>query len=383
MCAVSFDITKAFDSVPHSQLLDCLKTEYGIPDCLHDWLRSYLDNRWQAVKVNDEISSWRSVKAGVIQGSVIGPLLFIAYFDKVIADSANGGIALKYADDLLLLHPVNDLLGEQNLQRSIDEMSVAMQAKCLDFSVRKCCQTTISESSIPYLPQDTPYLNGVPVEHRNQLDYLGVTIDSKLTWSSNSHKKVCKAKQAIGSIRQLLKNKLPLAKLRLLFLTKILPIFTYGITVTYPRNKADRICLERLNLYVAHLVTNDYRSPYVDLLEKAAMQPVFESVLYQRIALAQQYSKGRRYLPPRTIQAYSRNDGRPHRFHRYSLAACNATNLRYRDSGLELALQAWNRLPERILRGNVSNVKGRLRENSYEDTAWDIYAMMYAAILQL
>ena len=51
---------------------------------------------------------------------------------------------------LLLLHPVNDQLGEQNLQRSINEMSVAMQAKCLDFSVRKCCQTTISESSIRY-----------------------------------------------------------------------------------------------------------------------------------------------------------------------------------------------------------------------------------------
>ena len=82
VCAVSFDIKKAFDYVPFSKLIDCLRTEFGVPDCLLGWISSYLEDRAQSLKVHYSLSSWRSVKAGVIQGSVIGPLLFIAYFDK-------------------------------------------------------------------------------------------------------------------------------------------------------------------------------------------------------------------------------------------------------------------------------------------------------------
>ena len=72
------------------------------------WLTSHFCDRKQAVKVNNSMSSWRPVRAGVIQGSVIGPLLFIAYFDRVMSDRENGAVAIKYADDLIMLHPMNN-----------------------------------------------------------------------------------------------------------------------------------------------------------------------------------------------------------------------------------------------------------------------------------
>ena len=71
MSAVGFDIHKAFDTVPFSKLLDCLRHEFNVPECLLGWLASYYDNRKQAVQVNRCMSSWRPVKAGVVQGGII------------------------------------------------------------------------------------------------------------------------------------------------------------------------------------------------------------------------------------------------------------------------------------------------------------------------
>ena len=101
VAAVSFDIQKAFDTVPFAKLLDCLRDEYQVPECLLGWLGSYFESRTQAVRVGTSFSSWRPVNAGVVQGSILGPLLFIAYFDRVIADMDSDSVTIKYADDLL------------------------------------------------------------------------------------------------------------------------------------------------------------------------------------------------------------------------------------------------------------------------------------------
>ena len=124
---VSFDIQKAFDTVPFEQLIGCLRNEYNVPACLLSWLSSYFQGRQQAVKVERELSTWRPVKAGVIQGSIIGPLLFIAYFDKVASDLSEGSVAIKYADDLILMHPLNEAADEATLQQSINSVPVLWQ----------------------------------------------------------------------------------------------------------------------------------------------------------------------------------------------------------------------------------------------------------------
>ena len=85
-----------------------------MPTCLISWLASYFEDRQQAVKIADSLSDWRSVKGGVIQGSVVGPLLFSAYFDGVVRDNVDDATSVKYADDLLLLHPMNSSSDEEN-----------------------------------------------------------------------------------------------------------------------------------------------------------------------------------------------------------------------------------------------------------------------------
>ena len=73
------DISKAFDRVWHRGLLFKLR-RLGLSGSLLNWFTSYLDNRYQRVAVEGSLSDILRVKAGVPQGSILGPLLFLSVY---------------------------------------------------------------------------------------------------------------------------------------------------------------------------------------------------------------------------------------------------------------------------------------------------------------
>ena len=380
-CAISFDIRKAFDAVPFDGLIECLRQDYGVPECLLSWIASYFHDRRQAVKVEGSLSEWRPVKAGVIQGSIIGPLLFAAYFDKVITDKHERSVAVKYADDLLILHPLNNTNDETSVQEIINSTVNKMRSKKLFVNSSKCCWSLFSESTIPYVPTDPFTAEGLVIERTSKLEYLGVITDPKLCWSHNTEQKVNKAKVAVGSLRRLLKNRLPAFQLQRLLTAKVLPIFSYGMVATYPKNKADRLRLERLNRYVARVSLNDYRSPYTELLDRLPAQPFYRTVIHRRIVLGQCYAKHTRYQPPGTLIPYTPHIRR--RFHQLALVPVHPTPLQTRDSALESILQSWNRVPADTSDFSTWKLKRFLRNSTYDDQISEITSDMYAAILVL
>jgi len=81
VCVAFFDVSKAFDTVPHLPLLQKL-IEIGMDPYLIRWTRIYLAGRLQFACVDGCDSHPLPVLSGIPQGSVLGPLLFISYIDQ-------------------------------------------------------------------------------------------------------------------------------------------------------------------------------------------------------------------------------------------------------------------------------------------------------------
>jgi hypothetical protein len=175
--AVFFDFSKAFDLVDHEILLS--KLEALLPEWLCAWLASYLSNRKQRVKVNDYETEWKEVVAGVIQGSVLGPILFILFIADINGYLPPGTNLKKYADDILAY-----LLGKRvpNYPQQIaDGVEKWCQVNKMRLNEKKCKVIFIKNSTSESTPVVT--LGNEALEIVNSYKYLGVDINDQLDWT--------------------------------------------------------------------------------------------------------------------------------------------------------------------------------------------------------
>ena len=99
------DISKAFDRVWHAGLLHKLQAADVLGNLLR-WFNSYLTNRKQCVILPAVQSKWNYVRAGVPQGSILGPLLFLLYINDIVKDI--GSNIRLFADDTSVYIIIDD-----------------------------------------------------------------------------------------------------------------------------------------------------------------------------------------------------------------------------------------------------------------------------------
>ena len=141
--ALSFiDIYKAFDRVWHAGILHKLKNN-GITGSLNEWFCDYLTDRKQCVVINGHSSEYGTIEAGVSQGSVLGPLLFLIFIDD-IKEGLESRMSL-FADDSLF-YMVSNLYNNNKdvLDRDLVCIDTWSKQWLVTFSIQKTCDMSLS-----------------------------------------------------------------------------------------------------------------------------------------------------------------------------------------------------------------------------------------------
>ena len=99
--SVCIDLSKAFDSVSHQILMDKLKL-IGFNDDALELIFSFLSHRSQQVVINNTVSGIIETLQGVLQGTVLGPLLFNIYINDITKYISEECRIIQYADDCLI-----------------------------------------------------------------------------------------------------------------------------------------------------------------------------------------------------------------------------------------------------------------------------------------
>lgn len=245
---IFIDLQKAFDSVSHELLLSKLKSA-GIRGVAYNFMKSYLTNRTQLVKINSKLSSEAQVQYGVPQGTILGPILFILYINDMFSLPLNGEITC-FADDTALSISGESweeafLLAESDMNKlkmwmdlNILTMNVT-KTQYITFSINARGQPSnhlkikIHNNECVTQNCDCDALGKVP-----SVQYLGVKIDQHLNWREQTIATSKRIRQTAYKFREL-RHVLSLDSLRKVFYAIVHSVYNYAIVAwggTYQSN---------------------------------------------------------------------------------------------------------------------------------------------------
>lgn len=225
------DYSKAFDCVSHQKLTIKLSA-YGISGNLLKWIEYFLSNRTQQTKVGSQLSDIVSLTSGVVQGSVLGPLLFLLYINDVTRVLAYDGCFCKlYADDMKLYTTLSPTESCVRLQDKLNDLIQWSETWQLKISQSKCAAMYIHETSTNLTPE--LQLCGSAITKTNEYKDLGVIVDCKLKFASHINNIVSKASTRACLIHKCFLSKDAATLLRA-FKVYVRPLLEYASTVWSP-----------------------------------------------------------------------------------------------------------------------------------------------------
>ena len=239
---VYIDFAKAFDSVSHQKLLIKLR-EYGIRGKLLSWLSNFFSGRTHQTRINNILSDVIGLLSGVVQGSSIGPILFVIFIDNLIEALQQFGVKVKlFADDLKLYLRVLNSNDVNLLQRALDALVDWENTWQLSISVNKCSVLSIGKRT-ETLSSLNVHGQLLPI-NKNSVD-LGVTVSDDLKPRTHINVIAAKAHQRANAILRCFVSK-NINMLKRGFLVYVRPLLEYNSVIWSPSYVQDIDTIERV-----------------------------------------------------------------------------------------------------------------------------------------
>jgi len=177
-------VAQAFDKVWHEGLSH--KLNKLLPKPYAEILTAYISDRTFRVKHEEEYSDLQEIKAGVPQGSVLAPILYLLYTSDL--PTMNETTSATFADDTALIATGKDAKTSTNKVQAASKRLLQWSNKWnIKFNEQKCTQVNFTNKRL----QDPPkiVLNGATIPIENNAKYLGVNLDVRLKWKHHIKKK--------------------------------------------------------------------------------------------------------------------------------------------------------------------------------------------------
>jgi hypothetical protein len=282
--AVFLDFQKAFDLVDHSILLNKLSVYLRSSSTL-SFLQSYLEKRTQRVFHNGKTSTEGSIKCGVPQGSVLGPLLFCIFINDLPLHVSDENVTNDlFADDSSLQTSGNNLQTvKTSLPKSVNEVSDWCKSNSMTIHLGKTKSMTIATRQKHQLNplQLNLDLGGICIEQVHEHRVLGVIIDDQLNWQSHLNN-VCKTVSKNIFLLSQLKRYLNTTALKLFFNSHIMSHINYSSTIWDGCSNANKKRLNSLHRRAAKLLLTDSSITTDDKLRTLDILPLDKQLTFNK-----------------------------------------------------------------------------------------------------
>ena len=342
--ALFLDLSKAFDRVPHGKLL-CSLSSVGVSGPLLQWFQSYLSDRSQRVVLNGHSSSALSVKSGVPQGSILGPLLFIVYIDSLAHVNLSPGTSIVlYADDILLYRTLSTYKDNALLQSDVNTISSWIATSGLALNPSKSTLLVISRQRVK--PVVALQILSTPVPLSDSVKYLGVTLTSDLKWNMHVTNTCKSAKQKLGLLYRNF-HQADQRTLTHLYKLLVLPKLDYCSSVWDPHTSALVHKLESVQSFAAKLCTRSWSDSSRRLFHSLNWPSLRSRRSRQKALLARRIIRNESIIPSTYYRPPNHLNPRIH--HAQSVSAPFARTTSFQSSFFVSSCSVWNSLPYDVI----------------------------------